>query len=362
MSTYHGKQLQFTVFGQSHAEAIGVTIDGLPAGQRIDLEALGRFMARRAPGKAPTATARAETDEVHILCGLQDGVTCGAPLTAVIYNKDTRSGDYANLYDTPRPGHADFTAQLKYGGHQDVRGGGYFSGRLTAPLCIAGGICLQLLKKRKVSVAAHILSILDVCDRPFNPMGEDVQPLLEQGFPTLDQAMQEAMQAVILQAKAAGDSVGGIVECMVQGLPGGLGGPLFDGLESKLALLLFGIPAVKGVDFGAGFGVAQCKGSQNNDPYTVKAGTIQTTSNHHGGILGGISSGMPLVLKAAFKPTPSIGISQQSVSMSEGTVQPLVTRGRHDPCIVPRAVPVVEAVVALGILDAWLGSAGEDWT
>ena len=354
MASYLGEHIHVSVFGQSHSPAIGVVVDGLPAGERVDMEELGRFLKRRAPGQNATSTPRKEADLPQFLSGLVDNVTCGAPLAALIENTNTRSQDYAQLRDKPRPGHADFTAQVKYGGYQDVAGGGHFSGRLTAPLCIAGGICLQMLKRRGIEGAAHIASVAGEDDRPFDPMGEStetLEALKRAPFPVLDEKAGERMRKVILQAKEEGDSVGGIVECLVTGVPAGLGEPMFGGMENRLAAALFGIPAVKGVEFGAGFGVATMRGSENNDPFAVKDGKVVTQTNHAGGILGGITNGMPLVFRLAFKPTPSIAREQQTVSMSKKQVEELVVTGRHDPCIVPRAVPVVEAVAALTILD-----------
>lgn len=354
MASYLGEHIHVSVFGQSHSPAIGVVVDGLPAGERVDMEELGRFLKRRAPGQNATSTPRKEADLPQFLSGLVDDVTCGAPLAVLIENTNTRSQDYAQLRDKPRPGHADFTAQVKYGGFQDVAGGGHFSGRLTAPLCIAGGICLQILKRRGIEVAAHIASIAGEADRPFDSMGESVETLdaLKRApFPVLDEKAGERMRKAILQAKEEGDSVGGIVECLVTGVPAGLGEPMFSGMENRLAAALFGIPAVKGVEFGAGFGVATMRGSENNDPFTVKDGKLVTETNHAGGILGGITNGMPLVFRLAVKPTPSIAKQQQTVSLSKKQVEELVVTGRHDPCIVPRAVPVVEAVTALVLTD-----------
>lgn len=354
MASYLGEHIHVSVFGQSHSPAIGVVVDGLPAGERVDMEELGRFLKRRAPGQNATSTPRKEADLPQFLSGLVDDVTCGAPLAALIENTNTRSQDYAQLRDKPRPGHADFTAQVKYGGFQDVAGGGHFSGRLTAPLCIAGGICLQILKRRGIEVAAHIASIAGEADRPFDPMGESVETLdaLKRApFPVMDEKAGERMRKAILQAKEEGDSVGGIVECLVTGVPAGLGEPMFGGMENRLAAALFGIPAVKGVEFGAGFGVATMRGSENNAPFTVKDGKVVTETNHAGGILGGITNGMPLVFRLAVKPTPSIAKQQQTVSLSKKQVEELVVTGRHDPCIVPRAVPVVEAVSALVLTD-----------
>ncbi len=350
-SVYHGK-LSISIFGQSHAPAIGVTIDGLPAGERIDFDELGCFLARRAPGHSKLSTPRKEADLPEILCGVTNGVTCGAPLTAVIRNTNTRSQDYDTLRDVPRPGHADYTAQVKFGGAQDTAGGGHFSGRLTAPLCIAGGICLQLLRRAGVEVFARIVCIADVTDdAPFTA------PVSAKPFPVVTDAAGERMQQAILRAKADGDSVGGIVECVVTGCPAGLGEPMFGGMENRISQLVFAIPAVKGVEFGAGFAAARLRGSENNDAYCIKNGKICTVTNHCGGILGGITNAMPIVFRAAFKPTPSIRHEQQSVSLLAMEQRTLSVPGRHDPCIVPRAVACVEAAAAIAVYDALLEAA-----
>lgn len=357
MSSYLGKNLHVSIFGQSHAEAIGVSVDGLPAGEKVDLEELQTFLNRRAPGRDATATSRREADRPKILCGLLNGMTCGAPLAAIIENTNTRSGDYDNLRDVPRPGHADYTAQIRYGGFQDVRGGGHFSGRLTAPLCIAGGIAIQILKRRGIEIAAHIRSVGEAEDRPFDPMGEEketLEQLRKAVFPVLEPEAETAMREVIMGAKGEGDSVGGVVECIVTGLPAGLGDPMFGGMEGRMAAALFGIPAVKGVEFGAGFAAAGMRGSEHNDPFEMDDGRVRTKGNNAGGILGGITTGMPMVFRMAFKPTPSIAREQDSVSLRDGTRQALCIKGRHDPCIVPRAVPVAEAVAALVLLDTLL--------
>ena len=357
MSSTWGNKIKISVFGQSHAEAIGVCVDGLPAGEQVDREELGRFMQRRAPGRTAVSTPRREADEVKILCGLVNDITCGAPLAAIIENTNTRSKDYEFLKETPRPAHADYPAQVKFGGFQDVRGGGHFSGRLTAPLCIAGGICLQILARKGIQIGAHIRSVGDIQDQAFDPMGvtrETLDRVKGEKFPTLSAEKGEEMRKRILAASAEGDSIGGTVECIVTGVPVGLGGALFGGLDGKIASAIFGIPAVKGIEFGAGFAAARLTGAENNDPYTVKDGKIQTLSNNAGGILGGISTGMPIVFTAAFKPTPSIAKPQQSVRLSTMEETELRVVGRHDPCIVPRAVPVVEAVTAIALLDAIL--------
>ena len=357
MGSYFGKEIHISIFGQSHAECIGVTIDGLPAGEAVDEEALRSFMLRRAPGRSAESTARREADEPHIICGLHNGRTCGAPLTAIIKNGDTRSKDYDKLRDLPRPGHADLTAEIKYRGFQDGRGGGHFSGRLTAPLCIAGGICAQLLARRGIEIGAHILSIAGINDRRFNALGETKETLdrvKSAPFPVLDEAAGERMREAILAAKAEGDSVGGVVECIVTGLPAGVGSPMFGGLESRLSAALFAIPAVKGVEFGSGFGAALMRGSEHNDEITLDGGEIATRTNNAGGILGGISDGMPVIFRAAFKPTPSILKPQRTVSLSAMKEEELQITGRHDPCVVQRAVPVVEAAAAMVALDALL--------
>ena len=350
MSSSYGENLHLTIFGQSHSPAIGMTLEGIPAGEQIDFEALQRFLERRAPGRNAYSTARKEADAPEFLSGLRGDTTCGVPLTAIIRNGDTRSKDYAPFSAVPRPGHADYTANVKYFGYQDYAGGGHFSGRLTAPLCIAGGVCLQILKRRGIEVISRIRAIGDV---------EDASPLTvstaEKAFPTVDEAAGEAMQAAIAQARAQGDSLGGVIECAVLGLPAGLGDPMFGGMENRIAGIVFGIPAVKGVEFGAGFAAAKLRGSQNNDSYTVRDGRIETCGNHSGGILGGITNGMPLVFRAAIKPTPSIAMEQTSVNLETMTEEKLRVGGRHDPCIVPRAVPVMEAAAAIAVYDALLG-------
>lgn len=345
-SFYNGAVLRLSVFGQSHAEAVGMTLEGLPAGVPVDLDALQIFLNRRAPGRNDWSTSRREEDCPEFLCGLKDGKTCGAPLTAIIRNRNTRSSDYEQLRCLPRPGHADYTAQLRYGGFHDIAGGGHFSGRLTAPLCIAGGILLQMLDAKGIRVEARIRAIAGIRDD--SPFTESVA---EKAFPTVSDEAGEQMKAAIQAARAEGDSVGGIVECVIRGVPGGLGSPMFDGVENRIAQLAFAIPAVKGVEFGSGFQAAEMRGSENNDPYTVEDGRVATCTNHAGGILGGITTGMPVIFRVAVKPTPSIASPQQTVNLD--TMQPETLRitGRHDPCIVPRAVPVVEAVAAIAVAD-----------
>ena len=356
MSSEFGKLLRVSVFGQSHGRAIGVLIDGLPAGEAVDLEELNAFLDRRRPGKSPLSTARKETDIPVFLSGLEEGKTCGAPLCAMIQNADQHSGDYSELKDKPRPGHADYTAAVKWDGCADMRGGGHFSGRLTAPLCVAGGVARQILARRGIFVGAHLASVAGVPDRPFPlyPTAELFEAVAKKPFPVLDDEAGERMRAAILAAKNDLDSVGGVIECAAVGLPAGLGDPMFEGAENRLAAALFGIPAVKGVEFGEGFRAAELRGSENNDPFVMEDGTVRAETNHAGGILGGITTGMPIVLRAAVKPTPSIGRPQRTVSLSAGENADLTVRGRHDPCIAHRAVPVVEAVTAAVLLDMLL--------
>jgi chorismate synthase len=356
MSSEFGKLLKISVFGQSHGPAIGVVVDGLPAGEPVDLEELYAFLNRRRPGRDGLSTPRKETDIPTFLSGLENGVTCGAPLCAVIQNSDQHSSDYSELRDKPRPGHADFTARVKWGGAADMRGGGHFSGRLTAPLCVAGGIARQILARRGIFVGAHLAAVGAAADVPFplHPGAALFEAVAAKPFPVIDDEAGAEMQTAIQTAREAGDSLGGIVECAAVGLPAGLGDPMFDGVENRLAAALFGIPAVKGVEFGAGFAAARLQGSENNDPFTVEDGRIVTLQNNAGGILGGITTGMPLILRTAIKPTPSIARQQQTVSFSGMRETPLEIRGRHDPCIAHRAVPVVEAVTAAVLLDLLL--------
>lgn len=393
MSSEYGKNIKISIFGQSHSAGIGVVIDGLPAGERFDMEEVLRFMKRRAPGGA-LATKRKEADVPEIISGLlpeteaesnaglqaaapavRSGLSggrpqpggeaaeqaapryyrsCGAPVCALIRNTDTRAKDYGNLRDVPRPAHADYPAAVKYKGFHDIRGGGHFSGRLTAPLCFAGALCMQLLKKRGIEIGAHIASVKDINDRPYAPLcigSTELHAAGARAFPVNDVQAGERMQALIEAVKADGDSVGGVIECAVTGLPCGLGEPMFDGAENKIAKAVFGIPAVKGIEFGDGFAAAGSFGSENNDGYETDGTGIRTKTNHAGGILGGLTTGMPLIFRAAFKPTPSIAKPQQSVSLTKREAAELIITGRHDPCIVPRAVPCIEAAAAVAVYD-----------
>jgi chorismate synthase len=348
-------RLSLTVFGQSHGAAIGVTLDGLPAGEPLDMDALGAFLQRRAPGRFPWSTSRQEADEPEFLSGLANGKTCGAPVTAVIRNKNARPADYDEIKNIPRPGHADYTAHVKYGGFADISGGGHFSGRLTAALCIAGGLCLQILKRRGICIGAHITSVGSVKDKLFDPVNIDedtLKGLWEMDIPVLDTEAAPLIIKEIDQVKQDMDSIGGVIECAAIGLPAGLGDPMFDGMENRIAAFVFAIPAVKGIEFGSGFNAASMRGSEHNDPFYLSGGVVKTRGNHHGGILGGITSGMPLIFRAAIKPTPTIGKTQESVHLNNLEQASLAVAGRHDPCIVPRAVPCMEAAMAIAVCDA----------
>lgn len=362
MSSETGKNIKISVFGQSHSEAIGVVADGIPAGERFDMEKIRAFMGRRAPSGKAYTTMRKETDAPRILSGLlkdesAEGdiyVSCGAPVCAVIENKDTRSKDYENLRFVPRPSHADYPAYIKYKGFNDIRGGGHFSGRLTAPICFAGALCKEMLERRGIRIGAHIYSVGGIKDEPYDVVNISAEKLLSAGkkeFPVNSDSSGERMLELIAEAKGRGDSVGGIVECAVTGLAPGLGDPMFDGVENIISRLLFGIPAVKGVEFGDGFLLSDSFGSRMNDAYEISDGKVRTKTNHNGGILGGITTGMPIIVRAAFKPTPSVAISQDSVNLADMKDEKLVIHGRHDPCIVPRAVPCVEAAVAIAVCD-----------
>jgi len=358
MSSTFGKNIKISVAGQSHADAIGVILDGLPAGFPVDMDALTAFLKRRAPGQNRFSTPRKEGDAPEFLSGFLENVTTGAPIMAIIRNTNTRSKDYDALRDIPRPGHADYTAEIKYGGFQDVRGGGHFSGRLTAPLCIAGGIALQMLKEKGIEIFAHIRCVHGEEGTPPAYTPDEIPALrqiAEKDFPAWDDKRGARMQAEIDKARLSQDSVGGVIEVAAIGLPAGIGAPMFDRLEGKIASAVFGVPAVRGIEFGNGFAAAALLGSENNDAFYYDTdGTVKTRTNHAGGMLGGISTGMPLVYRVAVKPTPSIAKPQESISLSKKTGAVLSVEGRHDPSIVPRAVPVLEAVTALALLDALL--------
>ena len=344
MSSFWNNRISISIFGESHGPAIGVTIDNLPPGEYIDMDKIHQFMTRRAPKDLP-----------EVLSGVLNNRTTGTPLCAMIQNTDTRSKDYSNLAKLPRPGHADYTGAMRYQGFNDVRGGGHFSGRLTAPLCFAGAVCGQILERRGIYTGAHIAAIHGIQDDAFSRTRvskEDILAVREKSFPVINDAQGKLMWEDIQKARMGQESLGGIIECAAVNVPAGIGSPMFDGLENTIAQLVFGIPAVKGIEFGAGFQVAEMVGSQDNDAFYVdENGHIKTKTNNHGGILGGISSGMPITLNVAIKPTASISKPQQTVNFRERTNEILQIQGRHDPCIVPRAVPCVEAAVNLALLS-----------
>lgn len=351
MSNLLGESYRLMVFGQSHSPMLGGVLEGVPAGVAPDMDFIQAFMARRAPGGA-LSTKRRETDVPQIVSGLNEwGRTCGAPLCFLIQNADQHSKDYSNLRDVPRPGHADYTAAVKFSGENDIRGGGQFSGRLTAPLCFAGALAMQLLQEQGIRVKARVKAIAGIEDGPVDLAKPELDAISSGVLPCVDADAAARMAEAVELARSEGDSVGGVVECFATGVPAGLGEPMFDGVENRLARALFGIPAVRGVEFGLGFEAAKMRGSQHNDAFRMDGDGVTTLTNRHGGALGGITSGMPIVVRVAFKPTPSIAGAQQSVSLSRREDAELQIHGRHDPCVVPRAVPVVEAVVGCVVYD-----------
>lgn len=356
MSSRMGRLLSVQLFGESHGPSVGVTLDGLPSGLKLDTEALGAFVLRRA-ARSHLSTERRESDIPHIISGVSDDVATGQPLTAVFENADADDAAYAFLPDTPRPGHADYPALVRSLFNDDLRGGGHHSGRLTLPYVFAGAVAMQLLQTDGIRIAAHVQQIGPEKDIPLDPLKPDMDALFaaqSQPIATLDANASKRMAACICKTREQSDSLGGVVECAVCGVPAGLGAPFFEGIESVMAAHLFAIPAVKGVEFGAGFAAAGMCGSTYNDPYTLQNQAVATTSNHAGGLLGGLTNGMPIIVRAAFRPTASIAQPQQTVSLSAMAEAELTVTGRHDPCIVPRAVPVVESAVALALADCWL--------
>lgn len=380
MASIYGNSIRISIFGQSHSEAVGVVIDGLPPGESIDTERLQAFLERRAPGRNEYSTQRREPDVPEFLSGLIGGATCGAPVCAVIRNMDVlgpgadtaggsngdgldKTGKGGNRGDIMRPGHADYTARVRYGGHNDTRSGGHLSGRLTAPLCVAGGLCLQILERAGIEIAAHIQDIGGIPDTAFDPVNvcaTTLRKVRTAGYPVISEKSGEKMREAIEAARQDGDSLGGVIECAAIGVPAGLGDPMFDGVENRIASIVFGVPAVRGIEFGNGFAAAQLRGSSNNDAFYMDGGAVRTRTNNHGGILGGMTSGMPIIFRVAIKPTPSIAREQESVRIPAaqgrqpvggGEGASLSVRGRNDPCIVPRAVPCIEAAAAIALLD-----------
>lgn len=354
MSGHWGNNIKYSIYGESHGNGIGILIDGLPAGLDLDLDEIHLEMDRRRPGKSNTATSRNEGDNFDILSGYFNNKTTGAPLCIVIKNSNTISGDYAEVKNVMRPGHADFTGFIKYDGFNDYRGGGHFSGRITAPLVFAGAVAKQILKQRNILITAHVSSVGNIKDDDFNSLEineENIDILKSMEIPTLRKDIAEEMREEILKCRNDKDSIGGSVECAILNLPVGLGDPFFDSVESVLAHLLFSIPAVKGVEFGSGFKFATMKGSEANDEFYYDDDEVKTYTNNNGGILGGITNGMPVIFKTAIKATASIARSQRSINILTKESATLEVKGRHDPCIVPRAVPVIEAVAAMAILE-----------
>ena len=348
-----GRLFRVSIFGESHGPLVGVTLDGVPAGIALDEKSFEKDLNRRKSGKRGT-TPRKESDLPEIATGLFQGRTTGAPLTVLFRNENTLSGDYANLVAHPRPSHSDWVAARKFGGFNDYRGGGHFSGRLTAPLVFAGALCKLWLKEQGVTVGSHIQSIAQIQDMPFDDVevtAEQLDALRNAEYPVNNPRALEAMLAAIEEAREEQDSVGGVIECAAVGLPAGIGSPMLDSVESRLSSMLFGVPAVKGVEFGAGFAFAALRGSHANDPFYEENGVVKTETNNNGGILGGITSGMPLIVRACIKPTPSIGMVQDTLNIRTGKVEPLSIHGRHDPCIVTRAAPVIEAACAVALAD-----------
>lgn len=360
MNTF-GQTITLTIFGESHGPAIGAVLDGLPAGMALDWDKVRAEMARRAPGKNKLSTARKEADAFLLQSGFFNGCTTGTPLCVLIQNGDHHSKDYDQLRHIMRPGHADYAGKIRYGGFNDYRGGGHFSGRLTAPLVFAGAVAMQILETKGIQVGSHILQLASLHDQPFNACGETKERLAalkKETLPLLDKSQAAAMEDAVLQARAAQDSVGGVIEGIVTGLPAGLVDPFFDSVESQLSHMFFSIPAVKGVEFGDGFALAAMQGSTANDSFYYDGETVKTRTNHNGGINGGLTNGMPVLFKLAVKPTPSIGKVQQTIDTDTGKECQLTIQGRHDPCIVQRAVPVVEAATAWTILDLYLTAKG----
>ena len=354
MSSFFGQQLRLALFGQSHGEAIGITMDGFPAGMTIDMERVAAEMQRRAPGRSSLTTPRKEADVPEILSGVMDGRTTGQPICAVIRNTNTRSADYGEGVDLLRPGHADYTGHVRYFGFGDWRGGGHFSGRLTAPIVFAGALCSQWLEQQGISIVSHIQQLGRVKDASLMDCENvDAAELKKMHLPVLRKGVDAEMEQEAMAALQAQDSVGGVIECRIDGLPAGLGAPFFDSVESVLSHLLFSVPAVKGVEFGEGFGFAALRGSQANDPFCMEDGKVVTATNHSGGVQGGITNGMPVIFRCAVRATPSIAKTQQTVSLRAGENAEINIHGRHDPCILPRAVPVIEAMAAIGVMELW---------
>jgi len=364
MGSTWGNQLKLSVFGESHGKGIGVVIDGFPAGFKYDPELILQELARRAPGQNSMTTGRKEADIPVILSGMIENTTTGAPICMMITNTDSHSGDYENLKVMPRPSHSDYSGHVRYHGFHDIRGGGHFSGRLTAPIVFAGALCKDFLRKRhQIEIGSHIYRVGDASDRPFDPVSVDralLARLQQETLPLIDHDAEEAIRETVEQAKRDLDSVGGIIECAVLGAAAGIGSPIFQNVECRIASMLYSIPGVKGVEFGLGFSISEKRGSEVNDCYIMEGGTVRTKTNNSGGISGGITTGMPIIVRAAIKPTPSIGREQLTLNLETGKAEPLRIHGRHDPCIALRAPAVVEAAVAIAVMDLYLEAYGYD--
>ena len=362
MSYSFGKNYKVTLFGQSHSKEIGVIIDGIKAGYKINRDLIAKNLDRRRPGRNEFSTPRKEEDYYELVSGEVDDITCGAPICAIIKNKDQRSKDYDNLRDMPRPSHADYPARVKYSSNNDIRGGGQFSGRMTAPLVIGGSIAEDLLMERGIKIYSRIKSIGLADDSEINLEDikeENFYDFKNQDFPVINPSSREKMKEEILKAKKEGDSIGGIVETFILNMPVGIGEPFFDSLESVISHAVFSVPGVKGIEFGSGFEAAKMLGSVHNDPYYYENNEIKTRTNNHGGIIGGLSTGMPIVFRTAVKPTSSIAKAQDTVSLKDKSNSKLKIVGRHDPSIVPRALVAIEMITAIALLD--LVMEGERW-
>ena len=354
LSGMWGNNIKISIFGESHGRGIGINIDNLPSGFFLDMEEVMKEMKRRAPGKNNLSSERREEDVPEILSGYFEGRTTGTPLCVVIRNNDNQSKDYSKTKNIMRPSHGDYPGFIKYKGFNDYRGGGHFSGRITAPLVFAGAICKQILREEGIEIVAHIQSIGAVEDKSFldcNLDKELISSLKNEEFPLINKNLEEKMKKEILNAKKEGDSIGGIIECMILGIKAGIGSPFFDSVESILSHLLFSVPSVKGIEFGRGFNITKMRGSTANDEYYIDEGRVKTKSNNNGGVSGGITNGMPIIFRIAIKPTPSVYKEQNSINISTMEETTLQIEGRHDPCIVQRALAVIEGVSAIGILD-----------
>ena len=359
MKNVFGNAITVTLFGESHGDMIGAVLDGIAPGIAIDHEYIERKLAMRRPS-GKISTARVEGDKYYIVSGTYNGYTTGTPLTVLIENANPKSADYCELRDKPRPGHADYTAEVKYHGYQDPRGGGHFSGRITAALVAVGAILSAALLKKGIAIGTHIASVGSVNDRGFENISEDIKALGERLFPVLSESAVKEITALIESAAKDGDSVGGVLETAIIGLPAGVGEPWFDSVESRLSHIVFSVPGVKGVEFGDGFAMTNMLGSEANDSFVIEGGEIVTKTNHNGGINGGITNGMPIIMRSAVKPTPSIFKEQATVNLKEMKNDTLTVKGRHDPCIVHRARAVIDAVAAIAVADILTERYGTD--